>query len=356
MPTTNTSGHKQHVSVIKKATPMSTTLLQNDNNRAPSSLLIVALLALLAYMTLSLSLKICFADGISSETWLQHGAGTGKPAFIDPTCQWTRDELNEVEWLLMTLKCDVTAMLRIFEKLLTKFKGIKTLRTHYDLYFINGVSKTPEAMDIWREYLSLDSFVEHFYSEATFALDRKDFCTYPTISRLSQLKNYVMGSRLLSKAYDLITIEYHSACLIKTLEKLPAIPYLVKDVVDIYVDGVGQPVAELNKASGSFAGEQIDEFTFNVEEAIAKNGHLKDVVALTIALPMNVEPEDGAEEFKQQCKVFFIELEERWQSMEMMSKMLATEGNGIQMFNNYVLRLLIPTKYADACSQLSSRG
>lgn len=287
----------------------------------------------------------------------------GQFNFIDSTCKW-KNQSDQIELLVMILKCDARPMMRMFENFTAYFNGPTQLRTFNDLMKLSsdqlgekhdgdGINFTQSAIEAWYELMNLDSMVQHFFIEAMYVLSRRDFCTYPTVLRLSQLKSFVLGSRLLSYAYDLISINYHSICLIKALSKLPKVPYLVRDVVNIYIDGVDKPVQDLNQSPTGFDSNGA-ELKFDVEAAIAKNGPLKDVTSLLLMFPFNLqnEPDKAVDAFKDACKEFLIELDERWQSMEMMSKMLSTDGNGIERFNNYVMRTLVPTKHADVCSQL----
>lgn len=284
----------------------------------------------------------------------------GRFEFVDPSCKW-KNGSDQVELLVMTLKCDAKPMMRMFESFMPHFNGPKHLRTLNDLLrisggssnIINGLNLNQAGMESWNELLNLDCMIDHFYAEAMYILSRRDFCTYPTVLRLSYLKSFVLGSRLLSYAYDLISINYHSICLVKALSKLPKVPYLVRDVVNIYIEGVDKPVQDLNQSPTAF-DSNAGEFKFNVETAIARNGPLRDVTSLLLVFSFNQQsdPDSAVEAFKSSCKEFLIELDERWQSMEMMSKMLSTEGNGIERFTNYVMRTLIPTKHADVCSQL----
>jgi len=275
--------------------------------------------------------------------------------FIDPNCQqlpygsWNGGTSLEISKPLMILKCDLSPMLHTFELLLARSHGPKQISTPSDVTNLSEIEKTEKSSLIWADFLNLDSMIDHFFSEAKFAIERKEFCAYPTITRLSRLKPYTLGSKLLSLAYDILTIEYHISCLFKALNRLPPVPYLVRDVVDIYVDGADKSMPDLN-ANPSLSDESGEFLSFDVEAAIDRNGPLEDVVALVLT---SGSSGDRVEEFKASCKGFLMELEERWQSMDMMSQMLSTDGNGIQRFNNYVIRTLIPTKYADACSQLS---
>lgn len=284
----------------------------------------------------------------------------GRFEFVDSSCKW-KNGSDQVELLVMTLKCDAKPMMRMFESLMPHFNGPKLLRTLNDLFrisdqnpnMINGLSLSQSGIETWNELLNLDCMIDHFYTEAMYILSRRDFCTYPTVLRLSYLKSFVLGSRLLSYAYDLISINYHSICLVKALSKLPKVPYLVREVVNIYINGVDKPLQDLNQAPTAF-DSNAGEFKFNLETAIARNGPLRDVTSLLLVFSFNSQndPDSAVEAFKSSCKEFLMELDERWQSMEMMSKMLSTEGNGIERFTNYVMRTLIPTKHADVCSQL----
>lgn len=339
----------------------------------------------LVYLTLTFFITIQFATHntlaifkISPQEWLKNCNKTGQQSFdacfVDSreclkTLQQSDIKIGEIEWLLMILQCDAKPMIKLFETFLPLYNGPEKLTTPdelFELATLSGGSKlgllnSTDKLEKWRELLVLESLINHFYVEAMQALSRSDFCTYPTISRLEKLKSHVLGSKTLGYAYDLIAVQLHTNCLIKTLNKLPQVPYLVKDVVDSYMNGVDNLVQPPNNNT-SFLNYNNnndgsdDSFAFDADEAIARNGPLSVVVQLSLSLPISFGLNHSEEQFKEECKNFLIELEERWQTMEMMSKMLSTDFNGIRRFNNYVMRLLVPTKYADACSKLSSRS
>lgn len=342
----------------------------------------------LVYLILTFFITIQFATHntlaifkISPQEWLKNCNKTGQQpfnsCFVDSreclkTLQQSDTRIGEIEWLLMILQCDGKPMIKLFETFLPLYNGPEKLTTPNELFELATLSSggggsrlellnSRDKLEKWRELLVIESLINHFYAEAMQALSRSDFCTYPTISRLGKLKSYVLGSKTLGYAYDLIAIQLHTNCLIKTLNKLPQVPYLVKDIVDTYMNGVDNLVQppNNNKSFNNYNNsddESDDGFAFDADEAIARNGPLSLVVQLSLSLPISFGLNHSEEQFKEECKNFLIELEERWQTMEMMSKMLSTDFNGIQRFNNYVMRLLVPTKYADACSKLSSRS
>lgn len=279
--------------------------------------------------------------------------------FIDPECKWTNANSSEAEKLLLIMKCDVQPLKRSFELLLPKFNGPQHLLSQTDVGELVRMNlfdlRDERAIKIWHEYLAFDGTIGQFYKDALAAIQRKEFCTYLTIERFKQLKTYVLnGSRLLADLYDLIAIEYHTYCLNEALKKLPKVPQSVKEIVDIYIDGKNSNLLpDLNRPPG-FNDEKKDEFNFDLNKALASEGAVRDVIELTVNIWDTRSADEQVEVFKQDCKAFLHEIEERWQSMEMMSKMLSTEVNGIERYNNYLLRALIPTKYADVCSQLSS--
>lgn len=304
----------------------------------------------------------CFTTfKISPREWLENCDRTGQVAFVDQQeCSRTlqrqlsdRADIGDIEWLLMILQCDVQPMIKKFESFLPLYRGVKELTIPEELNSANiGLQLNSKNLEIWRELLAIESLINYFYSEAMQVLSRSDFCTYPTISKLGQLKNIVLGSKTLGYAYDLIAIKLHTNCLIKTLNKLPQVPYLVKDVVDTYMNGVNNTVKMTKKANKPFGDDELgEEYVFDADEAIAKNGPLSFVVQLSLS---SFGSNHNEKHFIQECKNFLIDFEERWQAMEMMSMMLSTDFNGIQRFNNYVIRLLVSTKYADYCSRLSN--
>lgn len=286
-------------------------------------------------------------------------AGSSDQVFADPSCSWSRDEPpSESERLLLIFKCDLQPLKGSFELLVSKFNGPKRLISQEDVQDLKPFLKLEDekALQIYKEYVVLDLMIDSFYKDALKVINRKEFCTYPTVNRFKQLKSYVLdGSKLLADLYELMVIEYHTICLDQALKKLPKIPENVKQIVDIYVDGKNSNMLpDLNRPPG-FNDEKKDEFSFDLTEAIAKNGPLEEVVDLIMDMGFSLSStEDRVKKFKQDCKQFLIEIEERWQSMEMMSNLLSDQINEIQGFNNFVMRALIPTKYADVCSQLSN--
>lgn len=277
------------------------------------------------------------------------------PSFIDPRdCQWTESKRSpsEVELLIMTLRCDIKPLIEILLDLESKMFGRNhrvTTAGELSRFFGNDQHEY-----IWREFLILHERADFLYEEAMFVLRRKQFCTYSNIARLQKLKIYLMISPLLMNLYDVVSIEFHQSCLIHSLYKLPQVPHVVKSVVGVYVGGQDKPVAgllegqdfplnKLNPVRGDGDG-------FNIDRAIKKSGQLNEVLMLN--LDLSVETSNLEKRFRDACKDFLVELEERWQSMDMMNNMISTDANGIMRYNNYVLRMLNPTKYADICTRL----
>lgn len=288
--------------------------------------------------------------------------------FTDPKCQ--RDNRiveSEAEWVLMILRCDLYPLLLTFEQMLPILGGPKWLSTAQEITSqVPGMDQSAEALDIWREYISFMSRIDHVYEEAMFVLKRKDFCTYPTIARFARIKPYVLGSRMLTNLYELMAIEYHSSCLMHALDKLPPTPYIVRDIVTIYAQSDAAESAPLDlNGPAKLDDDSLDEF--DVDDAIARKGPLEEVLGLGLSLSFGLDSSSTAadsadnggnksDQFRQECKRYVLEIEERWQSMEMMNAMLSSDGSNIRPFNNYVMRLLQPTKYADICSQLSTKA
>lgn len=292
------------------------------------------------------------ANQLSSET-----------VFIDKNCRRIKlegERGRQIERLLMILKCDAKPLISIFERLVSAQIGNQLhLVSIDDLLRLGGRIRTDErSLQSWREYLGMSSLIEHFYTEAQHVLSHMDFCSYTTISRLGRLKSYVLGSKLLSHLFDLLAIEYHTICLDKALNRLPQVPYLVREVVDIYRSRADKSVLDLNSnlAAGDDDHDDDDDERreFNVDEAIARHGPLEEVVPLLLFMPTKGNKVD--QEFRQACKEFLIDIDERWQSIEMMSQMLHTANNGIKSYSNLVLKMLTPMRYAQICGQLSGRA
>lgn len=221
----------------------------------------------------------------------------------------------------------------------------------------NGTQNDAVLGEFARFNLRIDAFVQ----EAINVLELKDFCTYSVISRLGWLKELIQDSRLLSEAYDLVAIEYHSYCLMEMIAKMPPVPSLVREVVKAYIDGTENTVPDLNVVpdvgDGSVASSSGSTRVFgpfNVNQAINRNGPLKHVLGLTLA-GANQDADAGVRQFNKLCREFLIEIENRWQSMEMMNIMVARDSNGIKQLNNYVVHRLSQTKFADICSRLGAR-
>lgn len=285
----------------------------------------------------------------------------------------SRRASSEAERALLLLYCNVRPLVDTF-KPLRQALAAKT-----------SSSLSSELDEEW------DAFGEQvggFYKESVYLLDRSDFCTYPVIKRLKALcrsvsadcgvneterrvQNKQKKSNLLHVAFDLLAIEFHERCLMAVLPKLPPVPYLVRDVVKIYITGADKElvVPDLNADASSaddsddspaanehrliLSGLSADKF--DVEAAIRSQGPLEQVMLLLISFDGQSD-EDRVQKFKDTCKEFVMEIEQRWQSFEMLSTMIASTGNGIRQLNNYVMRSLIPTRYADICSRLSERS
>lgn len=215
------------------------------------------------------------------------------------------------------------------------------------------------------ELVELSKLIDEFLSSSFKALDLRYFCSYLTINSLRLLKNKSTANKLLKIAYELVAIEYHTSCLLATIEKLPEVPFNIRDIVQIYINGADKSVPDLNVSAGeeSFTlaehvGDHDDEEEpFNVDKAIEKNGPLDQVMSLALWMPSGVSTDQRkrAKGFIEDCRDFLVEIESRWQTMEMMNTMLDTDGCSIKRLNNYIMRRLTPTKYADICSQISLR-
>lgn len=290
-----------------------------------------------------------------------------------------RRNSSEVERALLLLYCNVRPLVATFQPLR------------------RALASSEAQMDGDDEWNAFANQVDGFYKESVYLLDRSEFCTYPVIKRLKALCNEISAecglaaakrgssngnrnkkrSNLLHIAFDLLAIEFHERCLMAVLPKLPPVPYLVRDVVKIYITGAdkGLVVADLNSevaVSGAsdhsslaapppptdnrlvMSGLSVGKF--DVEAAIKSQGPLEQVMSLLISFNDKQTDEDKVQKFKDTCKEFVMEIEQRWQSFEMLNTMIATAGNGIRHLNNYVMRSLIPTRYADVCSRLSLRS
>lgn len=243
--------------------------------------------------------------------------------------------------LLIELKCKVVP---IYENYLAQYRDNKPPLVLDD----DAVSA--------KSFEELRQTIDEFVAGTLEVLSLRDFCTLTMFEKLAQLKKLIPGdNRLLTIAHDVLAIELHTSCLGKTISKLPEVPYLVKDIVGLYINGKDMKVKSLHAATDM--SEFHTDDPFNVDLAIEKNGSLEDVVGLSLSLfPAVKNHDEKAKEFRESCKSFLIDIERCWDTMKMMSLMLNTNENVIERVNNYVLRMLAPTKYADICSKISARS
>jgi len=234
---------------------------------------------------------------------------------------------------------------------------LKPLVEHYKVAYANSLASSDEV----RQLLELAPIIDGLQEGAKTALDQADFCSFSTISHLEELGKTMHQNHLLDLAYDLIVIEFHKRCLEATLNKLPPVPYDIKDVVQIYISGADKSLPDLNLEPGeSESGRKedlLDEVeSFDVDQAIRDNGSLEEVVGLTLHTSLGSSSNhELAEKFVRSCRNYLAEIENRWQPMEMMNKMLDSAGSSIKSLNNYIMRKSLPTMYADICSQISLR-
>lgn len=202
----------------------------------------------------------------------------------------------------------------------------------------------------------MNQVIDRFVNKALIVLNLREFCAFSTFFKLSELKELAGDNQLLTIAYDLVAIELHSSCIEQTIAKLPSVPHLVRDIVKIYIDGADKPLPDLN-APALIDMDLDDDTPFDADAAIQKNGSLEQVVGLSLTMfDSSGNNSNTAQEFRTTCKNFLIAIEQRWDTMEMMNTMVATDGNAIKQMNNFALRALAPTKFADACSKISMRS
>lgn len=278
------------------------------------------------------------------------------PPFIEPEgCQWkeTNRAPTEVEQLIMTMKCDVRPLVGTLLELLSKFtKPSRKLNSAADVNRAFG----NEGSMIWNEFFNIMDRANLLYDEAFYVLKRQEFCTFSTITRLKNIRAYLLGSSVLMDIYEAMSIQFHQNCLVQTLEKLPKIPQLVRDVVTTYIEGDDMYMTDWLEGRAEPLNKlgyvRDDESGFDLNRAIAKVGPLSKVVRLNMDLNLSSDLLHSEERFRIACRSFLVEFEDRWQSMEMMNMMISNEINGIKRYNNYILRMLNLTKYADICSRL----
>lgn len=208
--------------------------------------------------------------------------------------------------------------------------------------------------------------IDGFFELIVYVYDRRDFCTFATINELKKAKELAGNSPILNSMYDLISIDFHTGCLRETLEQLPPVPYLVREVVQIYLSGADEEVRVPDSNDDPEVAfeeirrgriQELSDKPFDVQEAIAKSGKLEKVVPLLLLMPSKETSKGNlVMDFKDSCRKFLISIEKNWMSMELMNSILATNENQIQSFNNYIMRSLSVTKYSDICSQLSAVG
>lgn len=250
---------------------------------------------------------------------------------------------------------------------------LKPLVDNYIEAFAPNQSHDPKV----KRLIEMSGKVEKFAQEAFSILDRREFCTYALMIQTRDLKNELTGSsdnqlqHLLLVAFDMVAIELHKSCLLNTIEKLPQVPFNIRDIVQIYIDGVDTSIIDLNsdpqqqqqkhqgyeKFSLDRFNSNDDDGAFNIDEAIARNGPLDQVMSLSLWMPLGAggDSSDRPQVFIRECRNFFQEISDRWTTMDIMNMMLDTEGNSIKRLNNFIMRRLTPTKYADICSQICLR-
>lgn len=264
---------------------------------------------------------------------------------------------GQVVSYLLKLRCDLKQIIRQFSvllRLLDQTTATKSLEDERSISFwlivpsVEAMDCSDEALATWSEYSKFYNFVDAFVREAMSLINQRDFCTYSTIAKFAKLKNWTRGSRLLALASDLVITDYHRSCLKSTIEKLPEVPYVVKDIVKMYIDGVEDTrKPDLNDP----AYLEIDA-GFDIDFAIAREGSIDQVASLMLTIPSQAQGGSFKELFRSECRDLLMKLEEQWQPMEMMNQMLATESNAILQLNNLIMHSIIPQKYAQICSQL----
>lgn len=256
---------------------------------------------------------------------------------------------------LLKLKCNLKPLMKTFGALLVH-RSDGSISDGKSIDFAQLASKSIFKMDagersaeIWREYSALYAAVDRYVDEAIQLMGQRDFCTYTTIAKFGNLNNLIQGSRLLSLANDLVMMDYHTNCLQNIIEKLPEVPYVVKDVVKMYIEGVEDTH---NPNLNDPAHLDQDATGFDIDEAVRQMGPIEQVASLMLQIPSGVQEGQLKDLFRSECQSLLIRLEEQWQPMEMMNMMLATESNTIMRLNNMILRSLKPQKYAQICTQL----
>lgn len=257
---------------------------------------------------------------------------------------------GEVIKYLSILRCDLKPLIKMFSVLLKSLQPAASTGggDHDPGVVVANLMSSPIEDELRREYSNFYQSVDEYTREAMFMLSQRDFCTFTTIARFSKLAHLTRDSKLLKLLNDLVITDYHSSCLMSTIEKLPGVPYVVKDVVKIYIDGVEDTrKPDLNDPSYL----EMDA-GFDIDEAIRREGSIDQVASLMLTIPSRVQGGSLKDLFRSECRELLMKLEQQWQPMEMMNQMLATESNTILQLNNLIMHSIIPQKYAQICSQL----
>lgn len=258
---------------------------------------------------------------------------------------------NEVVKHLLILKCDIKPLIKLFATLLRRLDSSSpitaTLEQEMDftkLTNLAGMDSSTSSAEIWRQYSILYRAVDGYADRAIHLMNLRDFCSFTTISDFSNLGRLTQGSKLLELLNDLVITDYHSHCLVATVKSLPEVPYVVKDVVKIYIEGIEDTrKPDLNDPAYLEMGPGFD-----IEAAVRREGPLDQVASLMLTMT----GDSLKDRFVSSCQSLLMNLEQQWQPMEMMNRMLATDSNTILQLNNLVMHSLIVQRYAQICSKL----
>lgn len=279
---------------------------------------------------------------------------------------------SEAESLLLLLKCDIKPIYKLYE---AAYGSHATLTSDSDAF--GSGTRRKQDLQHAPNGSELANMVEHVHEFASAFAEANEFgssssshdkvaaeaaCSQTTIERLVRLRNIAIqsSSKLLMTIFDLISIDAHRACLDKTISSMPKVPFLVKDVVKIYIDGIGNKVRKTSVVYRNlleYDDDDDDGEQFNVDKAISENGALESVVGLVLMF-LNQSKSDAelASDFRFECNKLQSSTRASLRQLESMGSLLDTSGNAIKLVNEYAIRALAPTKFAKICAQISERA
>lgn len=197
-----------------------------------------------------------------------------------------------------------------------------------------------------------------FHSETTKLLaivtDSKNSMVVAEIllDKLSKLEDLSKSSALLTIIFDTLVIHLHTRCLYIVVGKLPDPPNIVKTIVELYVNGIDNPLLKSKDLSAAMVTLKYNvAHDFNLMKSITANGPLRRTLLTLIHLSPSIQ--DRIDDFIMSCNNYLNRMMVIWSPIELMTEEFDNDENNIKIFNNFILTQLHSYKYADICSQLS---